>query len=287
MALWFSLLLRSLIFGQVSNLTLLNLKSASMRLALSALLTTLLNPNLMARDVILRPQQKLNERHSAIDAIREERARTGDVSPVRIIVENGTFQFDTPLILRPAESNIAIEAKADAHPTFWGGKTISRWDVDDRGVWTTRIDPEWRFETLLGNGKRGVRARTPNRSFFQGIAQPKTPVENVPLTGDPNKTLVAIKPDNAASLSLLTPEEQSEFRALVYHSWAARITSDKEVVCYLFQNGRILQAYKNPPGPFGQKAGLQRAEPASSRPPTTTEIKAPRTPTENIELKFE
>ena len=41
-----------------------------MQFALYLVLIALLVPNLMARDVILHPQKKLNELHSTIDAIR-------------------------------------------------------------------------------------------------------------------------------------------------------------------------------------------------------------------------
>jgi hypothetical protein len=193
--------------------------SKTLRLALASALLFLSAADLTARDVILRPQEKLNELQLLLDEIRTERTRTGDSSPVRIVVEDGTYRFDSPLNLGPADSNLAIEARQGTHPTFTGGKAISGWSVDARGVWTTHIDPAWNFETLWVNGRRAVRARTPNNGFAQGISQPTVPIENIPLTGDPNKMLIAIKPDNAASLGFLTPEEQQEVQALVYHSW--------------------------------------------------------------------
>ncbi|MEI7774504.1 MAG: hypothetical protein WCK17_06980 [Verrucomicrobiota bacterium] len=159
-----------------------------------------------------------NELQTKIVEIRQKRA-AGDRSPAKIIIEDGTYRFDAPIVLEPSDSNIAFVAKQGATPIFEGGERISGWKVDASGAWSTQIDPAWKFEALWVNGKRATRARTPNKGFFQATSQPTVPVENIPLAGDPQKTLIAIAPENAASLGFLSPEEQTEVQALIYHSW--------------------------------------------------------------------
>ncbi len=188
----------------------------------SSLCLTLLGSltiSLHARDVTLVPEGKLNELQTKVAEVRKERIQTGDTSPVRILIDEGIYRFDAPLVLESSDSGLSFEAKPSTHPVFSGGKTITGWKVNSRGIWTTQIDPEWRFESLWVNGKRAIRARTPNRGFYQGASQPSTPVENVPLAGDANKTLLGISPQEAAPLGFLSPEEQREVQALVYHSW--------------------------------------------------------------------
>jgi hypothetical protein len=175
--------------------------------------------SLQARDAALTPGGKMNELQATVAEIRKQRAASGDLSPVRVEIEGGTYHFDAPLLLEPGDSNISFEAKPGTHPVFDGGQAIKGWKVDSHGAWVTQVDPKWRFEALWVNGKRATRARTPNKGFFQATQQPTSPVENVPLAGDISKTVVGITPDKAALLSALSPEEQREVQVLVYHSW--------------------------------------------------------------------
>jgi hypothetical protein len=172
-----------------------------------------------ARDAVLVPKGDLNELHSKIEEIREERRRTGDVSHVRILIEDGTFRFERPLVLEASDSNLTLEAKPGTRPVFDGGRLIKNWTLNAQGHWTTQVDPEWRFETLWVNGKRATRARTPNKGFVQATWQPTSPIENIPLAGDVQKTVVGVKADHTQPLGFLSQEEQREMQVLVYHSW--------------------------------------------------------------------
>jgi hypothetical protein len=187
--------------------------------AIACTATLLCATGLPARDVVLAPHGQLNELHSKIAEIRAERQKTGDVSHVRLLIEDGTFRFDTPLVLEPSDSNLALEAKPGAHPVFDGGRLIGNWKVTKEGHWTTQIDPAWRFETLWVNGKRATRARTPNKGFIQATSQPTSPIENIPLAGDIQKTVIGVKPEHTAHLGFLSQEEQREMQVQVYHSW--------------------------------------------------------------------
>ena len=197
----------------------MNPQYRSLRANLFFLLLAAFPASLQARDKTLAPSGQLNELHAAVAEIRKERAATGDLSPVRVEISGGTYRFDAPLVLEPGDSDISFEAKTGSHPVFDGGQAITGWKADSQGHWTTQVDPQWRFEALWVNGKRAIRARTPNKGFFQATEQPGSPVENVPLAGDTAKTVIGISPDNAALLGALSPEEQRGAQVLVYHSW--------------------------------------------------------------------
>lgn len=189
-----------------------------MRAALPCVLLSLLPWTLHALELTVAPKGVPNELQAAVSEIRLKRA-AGDTSPAKILIEDGTYRLDAPLVLEPADSNLSFVAKPGTHPVIHGGSLITGWKVGASGAWTAQIDPEWKFEALWVNGKRATRARTPNKSFFQATSQPTAPVENIPLAGDAQKTLIAIAPENAASLGFLSPEEQKDAQVLVYHSW--------------------------------------------------------------------
>ena len=196
----------------------MHLSRSSFHTFLSCVSLSFLPLSIQALELTLAPQGLPNELQTKIVEVRKKRAE-GDLSPAKIIIEDGIYRFDAPIVLEPSDSNIAFVAKQGANPIFEGGERISGWKVDASGAWSTQIDPAWKFEALWVNGKRATRARTPNKGFFQATSQPTAPVENIPLAGDPQKTLIAIAPENAASLGFLSREEQTEVQALIYHSW--------------------------------------------------------------------
>jgi hypothetical protein len=53
----------------------------------------------------------------------------------------------------------------------------------------------------------------------QATWQPTSPIENVPLAGDLQKTVVGVKADHTQPLGFLSQDEQREMQVLVYHSW--------------------------------------------------------------------
>lgn len=111
----------------------------------------------------------------ARDAVRKLKSAGPLAQPVRVIVADGAYALTAPVIFEPADSGtdnrtITYEAASGAHPVFSGGRTLTGWKQGDNGVWTTTI-PEIaagqpRFEQLFVNGKRAVRARTPNQWYF-------------------------------------------------------------------------------------------------------------------------
>jgi len=107
----------------------------------------------------------------ARDALRRLRA-AGDARPVRVVVADGTYRFAEPLVLMPedggtAEAPVRYEAAPGARPDFSGGRVITGFQPAKDGLWVAKIPEaaagDWYFEQLFVNGRRAVRARTPNR----------------------------------------------------------------------------------------------------------------------------
>ncbi|MHC4680296.1 MAG: hypothetical protein ACYTEK_16540, partial [Planctomycetota bacterium] len=111
----------------------------------------------------------------ARDAIRRLKAQGPLVEPVHVLVADGTYSLAEPLVLTPRDSGtqacpVSYEAAAGAKPVFTGGRPITRFRQGPGGLWEARL-PEvasgkWYFEQLFVNGRRAVRARTPNEFYY-------------------------------------------------------------------------------------------------------------------------
>ena len=108
----------------------------------------------------------------ARDAVREKIA-AGLAADVTVLIRAGTYFLDEPLVFTPADSGteqhaVTYAAWGDRTPILSGGRPIAGWQQGDADLWQVTL-PEvqsrkWRFRDLFVDGKRAVRARTPNQS---------------------------------------------------------------------------------------------------------------------------
>ena len=169
----------------------------------------------------------------ARDAIRRARATGVLDGPVQVVVADGTYTMTSPLRLTPEDSGTAdrpvtFEAAAGAVPVFRGGRTIRGVTVSADGTWTMRVPADWRFEQLWVNGRRAVRARTPNlgeddTALFFHYMQAKVGYARDPVTGanaNLAKRAFVARPSEAGPLSALSSAELGEACLVAYHSWS-------------------------------------------------------------------
>jgi len=153
----------------------------------------------------------------ARDIIRQTRSQ--DDQP-RVIVADGRYPLTEPFTLAPQDSGVTYEAAAGARPVFSAGRAIQGFEPVDNGLWRARVpgvaEGRWRFEQLFVNGRRAVRARTPNK-FYQYMGETtETPIEGKP--GQFVRTTTA----PAETLSPLKGLSDAEIRDVVlvaYHKW--------------------------------------------------------------------
>ncbi len=166
----------------------------------------------------------------ARDMLRKRLAGKAPDKPVRVIVANGHYNLSEPLILMPEDSGtdkapISYEAAKDAHPVFSGGRAITGWKVGEDGIWTAKV-PEvasgkWYFEQLFVNGRRAMRARTPNKFWFNILKvfeENFTAGKKAKRAKEASQT-VWLRPADFACLEKLTPEELKDVNQIVYHKW--------------------------------------------------------------------
>jgi hypothetical protein len=118
----------------------------------------------------------------ARDAVRTLKAKKPPGEPVWVRIAGGTYVVTDPIVFEPQDSGtsmcpVVYEAVDGARPVFNGGRVIRGFQRGENGVWTVQIPEvkagQWYFEQLFVNGRRAVRARTPNR-FYHYMARKVT-----------------------------------------------------------------------------------------------------------------
>ncbi|MCX7872599.1 MAG: right-handed parallel beta-helix repeat-containing protein [Verrucomicrobiae bacterium] len=165
----------------------------------------------------------------ARDALRKIREKTALNEPVSVIILNGIYRIQNPVVFEPQDSGtdefqIVYHAVDGAKPLITGGKKISGFQPWKNGIWRTRI-PEvtggkWYFEQLFVNGERVVRAREPNKFFFY-----MREVKEELLDGKDARTAkravqkVWMRDLEFDLLSKLSSDELKDVVMVVFHKW--------------------------------------------------------------------
>jgi hypothetical protein len=106
----------------------------------------------------------------ARDAVRKLVAG-GLTEPVTVVLADGVYEQAAPLVLGPEDSGTAEHAityRGAPGPVavLSGGRRITGWTKGKDEVWQTTVpgvkEGQWYFRQLWVNGRRAVRARTPN-----------------------------------------------------------------------------------------------------------------------------
>ncbi|MEI7730974.1 MAG: right-handed parallel beta-helix repeat-containing protein [Verrucomicrobiota bacterium] len=165
----------------------------------------------------------------ARNAVRTFRSKVATTEAITITVANGEYQLTEPFILEPQDSGtttapVLYTTAPGARPVFSGGKTLGGFKPGPNGLWQTQV-PEvaagkWYFEQLFVNDRRATRARTPNKFFFYMADVRETTLE----AGNPKKAkraqqTIALRAEDYAKISALTPADLKDANLVVYHNW--------------------------------------------------------------------
>ena len=161
----------------------------------------------------------------ARDAVRRLKSKGPITEPVRVTVADGIYSLTEPVVFTAEDSGtekcpITYEAARGAKPIFTAGRAITGFQPGENGIWQTHV-PEvaagkWYFEQLFVNGRRAVRARTPNK-FYHYIGK----TSEVPIEGSPGqfRRTTYVRPDALEPLRNLQPREISDVTLVAYHKW--------------------------------------------------------------------
>jgi len=166
---------------------------------------------------------------AARDAARKFRAGAVPSEETRIILHDGHYVITEPMVFTPEDSGtekfpVRYEAAQGARPVFSGGRAITGFQHFSNGIWRASVpgvaEGKWYFEQLFVNGKRAVRARSPNKFWYH----PRE-VEEVALAPVVGKRLksarhtIRMRPDDFTAVAGLPQDEIKDINLVVYHKW--------------------------------------------------------------------
>ena len=164
----------------------------------------------------------LRSAQGALDRVRSLRSAgelpKGEV--VRICFGDGRYILDRPLSLGKDDSDVEFVAEHPGRVVFDAGRRLPRFVADGR-LWKVAVPEGFRFEQLYVNGRRAVRARSPNDFYYYLTA----PVQKLllPHTGRVEAggrcAAYAYKAD-VAPLAGLSRRELSRVVIHHFHSWS-------------------------------------------------------------------
>ncbi len=161
----------------------------------------------------------------ARDRLRQLRLIARIPEPIHVIIADGQYTLSEPFVLEPQDSGVgqltvSYEAADGSKPVFTGGRTITGFKRGENGIWQTKVSEvaagKWYFEQLFVNGRRAVRARTPNKFYhYMGNS-----VE-VPTEGQQGKfrRTTSVRPEDLKLLKDLSPDELKDVTLVAYHKW--------------------------------------------------------------------
>ena len=157
--------------------------------------------------------------------------------PVRVVIADGLYPLHEPLTLTPVDSGsrqspVVYEAAPDARPVFTGGRRITGFEAGADGTWQVRLPAvrsgDWHFEQLWVNGRRAVRARSPNVSADRTSVRYHYMGRKVHYGADPvtgqvvnlSKRAFIAHPADIEPLKPLAAELLRDVCLVAYHSWS-------------------------------------------------------------------
>jgi len=172
----------------------------------------------------------------------------------KIVVQDGRYFFNEPLLLTDADSRLTIEAAPGAAVRFYGGKTVTGWKKDGEKFYSVMLpgvkEGKWDFRTLIVNGRYCGRARLPESGFFRHLSTFKVPWMSTTGGGwkrKPTKeelNTLKYRPED------LGPLDVNNAEITVYHMWDESLVGlsgiDTESHTLVFSSPS-----SHPPGAFG------------------------------------
>lgn len=165
----------------------------------------------------------------ARDKIRKLKEGGDLAEPVRVLVAGGSYTLSEPFTLSPQDSGtkecpVTYEASSRADAVFSGGRRLGTLKRAFDGLWQVHI-PEvasgkWYFEQLWVNGRRAVRARTPDKFYYymQNVRQDKLEDGQGRAGAEMRQTVTARREDVEALLKL-KKKDLSDVIIRIYHKW--------------------------------------------------------------------
>jgi len=174
-------------------------------------------------------EQPLSSLTGARNAIRKYRKNHTDPVSFVVIILDGTYIMKEPFVLTPEDGGtlehpVIYKAEKGATPIFSGGRRISGFTVNEKGIWEAKIKKsskhKWRFDQLYVNNKRATLARTPNKGFLKISGVKQNILERgTGRIAEKAQQILSFNHYNFKYIQNINDDEIEFIRFRTYHKW--------------------------------------------------------------------
>jgi len=106
------------------------------------------------------------------EAIQKSREFGKELKKI-LVIADGKYFLDKPLILDSRDDNLTIVSQKGAHPTLYGGEVIHGWVKMGDHLWAANLprvqEGKWDFRMISVNGTFNKQARLPRSGYFKNL----------------------------------------------------------------------------------------------------------------------
>ena len=101
--------------------------------------------------------------------------KTGTKQTRTIVVQEGQYSVNEPLVLTGEDNGLRIVGKPGGKACLYGGRKVGGWEKDGDRFYTAELpgvkEGKWDFRALIVNGRFCPRARLPKQGYFEHLSQ--------------------------------------------------------------------------------------------------------------------
>jgi hypothetical protein len=143
---------------------------------------------------------------------------------ITIVLRNGTYELNEPICITPQNGGtktlkIIFKADLNAHPVISGGKKVL---IKGKGVLSANISALLKDgvpQDIYINGKRAIRARTPNTGFLKFAKVSEKKPSGIPWNKTTSVQCFEIPMATYKELKTLSSRQLRNVRFNIYHKW--------------------------------------------------------------------
>lgn len=174
------------------------------------------------------PDKPLATLTGARDKARELRNTSLNDQPVEIIALEGEYFMMQPLLLTEkdagtAKSPLVFKAEAGTKAVFRGGVQISGFEKVNEKLWKAFVPQtawyNYYFEQLYVNGRRAVRAKSPNEGFYHVKNVTETVIEKGNKFPGLAIQKVELHTSDTSGLAEFSKQDTEDALIIFYHNW--------------------------------------------------------------------
>ena len=180
----------------------------------------------------------------------------------KIIIQQGQYFFDEPLVLTDGDAGLSIESVPGAKVFIYGGRKVIGWKKDGEQFYSAELpgvkSGSWDFRALVVNGRFCPRARLPEKGFYEHLSNFNVPWMSTTGGGwkrKPTKeelTTLKYRPEDVGPWLDINNAEVT-----VYHMWDESMVGIS-VMDTVSQTLTFANPSGHPPGAFGVKKYVVR-----------------------------